>query len=276
MNAALINKRIGCVDTAMASIVGIAAWCALHADHSDAILQSICTRMEDASVAVGTKVSLMYLIHEMMLSCAVDGCSEGGKKALSGAVAQRLPLAVEALGPREELAELHEAVLQITEWWSTLNIISLDRLKAIRKPALKYKKKQKGSASSSGSAGGGASHSPSAGAHQVPPLLRNVAALLSRFEDSKQRLTALEGSQGASDEDIVNAKDDCKRRLRLLLRSIDGQQQRHVGDDDEEGAAGSGGGGGLLQLLQGELDSLTASGPAETIAEQDDILGSFF
>ena len=271
MSATLISRRVGAVDATMASIVGIASWCALHADQSDAILDCICSRLVDATVSISTKVSLINLIHEMMLSCAVDGCSEGGKKALGAAVAQRLPVALETLGPKGDLAELHDAVLKVTEWWSTLNIVPVVRLKAIRKPALKYKK-SKGTT-------GGASSSQDGSAQHVPQLLKNVLLLLTRYEGSKSRLAGLEGAEGTSEEDLQNARDDAKRRLRLLIRAVDGQ--RAVGgaqDDDvkaEEGEENATG-GGLLQVLQGELDTLTASEPAETIDEKDDILGSFF
>jgi hypothetical protein len=257
----------------MASIVGIASWCALHADQSDAILDSICSRLVDVTVNISTKVSLLNLIHEMMLSCAVDGCSEGGKKALGAAVAQRLPVALETLGPKEDLAELHDAVLKVTEWWSTLNIVPVIRLKAIRKPALKFKK-------SRGSTGGASSSAQDGSAQHVPQLLRNVLLLLTRYEGSKSRLVGLEGAEGTSEEDLQNARDDTKRRLRLLIRAIDGQRAVGGGAQDdavkEEGEETNTGGGGLIQVLQGELDTLTASDPAETIDEKDDILGSFF
>eukprot|EP00758_Cryptobia_borreli_P005415 Tbor_TRINITY_DN4873_c0_g1::TRINITY_DN4873_c0_g1_i3::g.1503::m.1503 len=182
----------------------------------------------------------------MVLSCAVEACSEVGKRALTAAIARHIPPLVAKIGPGPSLVEFHAAVLKVVDWWGSLKLIHTVHLNEMRSAV-------------------GRSKSTLTDSKSVPVCLRPIAKIVSKYETSKHRLRKLESDESSDKGDLAAAKEELSRRIVLVIKALGG-------DNDADDSPG-----GLLGQLQEELASLKNE-DTDSLgqAKEGDVLGSFF
>nr|CCC93888.1 conserved hypothetical protein [Trypanosoma congolense IL3000] len=247
MNKERVCRRLDLVGTSAGSIISVATWCALHASSVDVIMGAFSERMRDPSTSDSTRCALLYVIHELVLTCAANGVPEAGKRRVLMVASRVIPevvVAVRALGTID-IDEFERGLSKVTSWWSMLNIFPrtwIEQLKARGDEAL------------SREAVGGAS---------IPTQLRYVAGLMARYTEAKEEW--LRATQ-SSPERVALLRDEALQRLSSIRTVVDGKLE---------------GGVSIASWLNVEQSALMGS--AQNVGasfvgkqEEDDILGTFF
>ncbi|KAG5490812.1 hypothetical protein JKF63_00934 [Porcisia hertigi] len=307
MNREQIARRIDLVGPSTGAIVGVATWCALHGAEADAILRYVAEKMKHKDTTDAQRASLVYVIHEVLLSCATRGVSDNAKRSILKAVSLTLPSAVrDTLRHR---ASDHTAFLialqKATDWWGMLNLF----------PAAWLTKLQSTAQDGQDDAGRRTT---------VPSALMQVANLMQRYQHAKEqwllnkRIKAEEANannEGSSGQDTASRSagggssassaivDDAARRSLIALRKavenrfeknaallawceaerveLEGRNATLTPGNDvvktEQGtsshvSAHSGAGGGYPVKEEGSGGGNPPCGPND----EDDVLGSFF
>ncbi|AYU84035.1 hypothetical protein, conserved [Leishmania donovani] len=307
MNREQIARRIDLVGPSTGAIVGVATWCALHGAEADAILNYVAEKMKHKDTTDAQRASLVYVIHELLLSCATRGVSENAKRSILKAVSLTLPSAVK--DTLRQRASDHTAFLialqKATEWWSMLNLF----------PAAWLTKLQCTVQDGQESAG----HRTS-----VPSALMQVANLLQRYQHAKEQwvqnrnIKAEEGRSGsgaASGQDTAAplagggagassaVVDDAARRCLIALRkAVESRFEKNAAllawceaerAELEGRTTTSSAGSGVVKMAHGTSPHVPThgrSGSSYPVKEEgghggsqsggpnddDDVLGSFF
>ncbi|CUF96540.1 Hypothetical protein, putative [Bodo saltans] len=253
MQRQLVVQRLSIVDDTSGSIVGAATWCSLHAHDAAIIVSVLCDRIADVSVP--SRASLLFVLHEMLLSCAAGATGDAGKRATVNAVASLLPPTLRRAFSVEGVdhSDLRNALSQVIHWWETLRVFSsawLEDVAALGVHAM--------SPSQSGTNDGQQED------HRDAELAA-VTKLLVVYRAAKDTMNALK-AEGASPSAIESAKEDAVTCLNAAIKALNEVSTR------------------LSVHEMAELSSSSAAGalhappPSSSVAsaEQDDVLGSFF
>ncbi|KAH9578046.1 hypothetical protein LSM04_003458 [Trypanosoma melophagium] len=242
MNKEKVRRRLDLVSSSSGSIISVAAWCALQASSADVIMSAIDERMRAASTTDATRCALLYVVHELLLTCAANGVPETSKRAVLLAVSRTLPATVRAVRERREAAKsegvekkeeekegggeaFEEALGRVGGWWARLNLFPRPWLAQLAGP-------------------------PQTARRSIPARLRNIAAVIAQYNDAKEN----------------SAREEALQQL---------AQVRAIVDDE------LGGGAALNAWLDAERDALqgnvqNAVSNSTEKKEEDDVLGSFF
>ena len=198
LDASLISKRIGAVENTAASVVGIATWCTLHSQKADDVLRCIGERMRSPATTSDVRVSLLFVVHEMLLSCVVKGVPEQGKHAIIQAVGKILPGSVKAVA---EDPNFQASLTKVLRWWSSLNLFPVAWFDGLRPPTSR--------------------HTSLPATSVTPSALLPIAKLMSKYESAKEKLNNAK-ERGDSTEQLSEA---VSRRLSLLIKALDGRDE---------------------------------------------------
>ncbi|KAG5464493.1 hypothetical protein LSCM1_00683 [Leishmania martiniquensis] len=308
MNREQVARRIDLVGPSTGAIVGVATWCALHGAEADAILSYVAEKMKHKDTTDAQRASLVYVIHELLLSCATRGVSENAKRSILKAVSLTLPSAVRDT-LRHKVSD-HTAFLialqKATEWWRMLNLFPAAWLTKLQSTVEDV-------------------HEDAGHRATVPSALMQVASLLQRYQHAKEQwvlnrhIKAEEGSNSgrvASSQDAASrlagggagassaVVDDAARRCLIALRkAVESRFERNSSllawceaerAELEGRPATPGAGSGVvkteprtsshLPVHSGtgcghpvkEEDGGHRGGTAGDANDEDDVLGSFF
>lgn len=274
MNAETVNRRLDLVGASSGSVVCAATWCALHAQYADVVIPCVCARLVAPTTSDQVRASLLYILHELLLTCASSGTSESAKRGVLLAVARSLPPALDkvwqlAKTSGESQSCFNAAVGKVVVWWAMLNLFPRQWLDDICK---KHRKAQE-----------------EVGLEQsVAVTLQRAMHLLGRYQDAKEQWMRKKERHKASGEPLdVGAEENVRRSLAVLRAAVKGKLE------------GSHSLSSWCAAQQAELDGLQytatekaakreAAEPAlravkteeatvaNPTAEEDDILGSFY
>ncbi|KAG5489078.1 hypothetical protein JIQ42_00700 [Leishmania sp. Namibia] len=193
MNREQVARRIDLVGPSTGAIVGVATWCALHGAEADAILSYIAEKMKYKDTTDAQRASLVYVIHELLLSCATRGVSENAKRSILKAVSLTLPNAVKDTLRQKgsDHTTFLIALQKATEWWSMLNLF----------PAAWLTKLQSAVQDSQEDAGCRTT---------VPSALMQVASLLQRYQHAKEQWVLnrhIKAEEGSSSGGVASGQD---------------------------------------------------------------------
>jgi hypothetical protein len=250
MQRQLVVQRLSIVDDTSGSIVGAATWCSLHAHDAPIIVSVLCDRISDVSVAA--RPSLLFVLHEMLLSCAAGATGDSGKRATVNAVASLLPASLRrAFAAEGDHSDLRNALNQVLHWWESLRVFSsawLEDLAAIGAGAM--------SPTQSGSGDGQQED------HRDAELAA-VTKLLAVYRAAKETVQILK-SEGASPSAIESAKEDAVTCLNATVKALNEVSTRLSVHE-------------MAELSSSATGAAAVAPPSSTAsAEQDDVLGSFF
>jgi hypothetical protein len=252
MNRSLVMQRLSIVDGTAGSIVGAATWCALHSQDAPTIVSALCERLIDASVP--SRASLLFVLHEILLSCAAGATVDAGKRATINAVAALLPGTLKRALEMDttDTTEVRAALAQVLGWWGGLRIFPTGWLEDVAQLMIS------GSPVHDAVEGQAAAHDDARDAE-----LNTVAKCLAAYRAAKEHLRALT-SEGADSQSIESAREDALTLLNSTIKALNEiSTQLSVREmaelSHEPPASGS---------------VPTATVPAPDI--QDDVLGSFF
>lgn len=169
MNREQIARRIDLIGPSTGAIVSVATWCALHGAEAESIMAYIVEKMKHKETSDAQRASLIYLIHELLLTCATRGVSDSAKRSILIAVSRMLPRAVQdALRQKSSDHTVFVVALQkATEWWAMLNLFPTAWLSQLQR--------------SSQAAQEAVSHHTA-----VPAALLQVATLMQRYQHAKE------------------------------------------------------------------------------------------
>ncbi|CBH15859.1 uncharacterized protein TEOVI_000687700 [Trypanosoma equiperdum] len=247
MNKEKVDRRLDLVGSSAGSIISVATWCALHASSVDVIMGAINERMQDPATSASTRCALLYVVHELLLTCAANGVPEAGKRRVLTAVSRVIPeavTAVRALSPADS-DEFERGLSKVASWWSLLNIfprVWIDQL---------------------GARNDEVPSSESVAGASMSAQLRYIAGLMSRYNEAKEEwLRALQ----TSPERAATLRGEAQQWLASVRAAVENKLE---------------GGGSLATWLSAELSVLTGSAPNPGGSfvgkeEEDDVLGSFF
>lgn len=241
----MVVQRLSMVDGTAGSVVGAATWCALHAQDAAIIVSVLCERLADSSV--GARPSLLFVLHELLLSCAAGATVDAGKRATIGAIVALLPPAVaKALSVEgADTSELRSTLGQVIGWWESLRIFTSSWLEDL--------------ATVGCAAASPADHpSPSVEDHRDAEIT-TVAKLLAAYRAAKDTLHALQ-AEGSSTTAIENAREDAVTCLNAAIKALNEVSSKLSVQEMSELSTSSG--------------TTAAAGTAVDL--QDDVLGSFF
>nr|CCC51713.1 conserved hypothetical protein [Trypanosoma vivax Y486] len=249
MNREKVFRRLDLVTSSAGSIISVATWCALHASSAEVILGAIDERMRHPSTSSEMRCSLLYVIHELLLTCAANGVHETTRRRLLMAASKMLPAAIQAvrLLDAPDSDEFERVLSKVMSWWSMLNIFPRAWIEQIGAKEIKTQFNEVEAGSSSMSA-----------------QLRHVANLISRYNEAK---SVYQHALQTSSEAVQPALEEALERLAAVRAAV---------DDKLEGGASLATWLGTEQgVLEGNAQN---AGPAHKGqgGEQDDILGSFF
>lgn len=302
MNREQIARRVDLVGPSTGTIVGVATWCALHGADADAIMNYMAEKLKHKDTTDAQRASLVYVIHELLLSCATRGVSDSAKRSILVAVSRTLPRAVQ--DTLRQRAGDHTTFLialqKATEWWAMLKLFPAAWLAQLQ-GAVQHAQEEAGQRMA------------------VPSALLQVANLLQRYQHAKEQwllnrqVKADEGpvsgtsgtaqpggGAGASSVDV----DDAARRCLIALRkAVEGRFERNAAllawceaeraELEGRGSSGTGAsaGSGVVKMEYGTSPHAAAHGGSAQVKEEsggvpaapvsganddDDVLGSFF
>lgn len=268
MNKASVARRLDLVGSSSGSIVSVATWCALHAHDADVIVSCIDDKMRADTTSDGTRASLLYVLHELLLTCASRGTSESGKRAVLVAVSRTLLGTVDAIlqKPHAEKTAFVLALEKVAGWWVILHILPKPWMTDLQRK-LDVAQKELGLAGS------------------VPGALQLVTSLMGRYSDAKEQW--LQSQRKHSDSGMTTsdaaASETAMRCLIALRKAAAGRLEGGasiVEWCDAERAVLEGRSWAVKQEPSGIAESVpvgrTVSGNDKSVIESDDILGSFF
>lgn len=131
MNRERIMRRLDLVTGSTNSIVAVGAWCALNAHEANSILDCISERLCSPQTSGAQRVGLIYVIHELLLTCSKKGTPEEAKQLVLVAVSRMLPKVLDTVldgqfmpSDRSPATEFVLAVEKALEWWGLLKLFS--------------------------------------------------------------------------------------------------------------------------------------------------------
>ncbi|ORC85557.1 uncharacterized protein TM35_000341690 [Trypanosoma theileri] len=236
MNKEKVGRRLDLVSSSSGSIISVAAWCALQASSADVIMSAIDERMRAASTTDATRCALLYVLHELLLTCAANGVPETSKRAVLLAVSRTLPATVRAVRERKEKERreekeeegggaFEEALARVGGWWARLNIFPRPWLAQLAGP-------------------------PQAARSSIPARLRHIAAVIAQYNETKEN----------------SAREEALQQLAQVRAIVD--------DELGGGAALNAWLDAERDALQGNVQNTVS--PSTQQKEEDDVLGSFF
>ncbi|KPI87046.1 hypothetical protein ABL78_3858, partial [Leptomonas seymouri] len=196
MNREQIARRVDLIGPSTGAIVSVATWCALHGADAEAIIAYVAEKMKHKETSDAQRASLIYLIHELLLTCATRGVSDSAKRSILIAVSRALPRAVQDT-LRQKTSDHTSFVMALrkaTEWWAMLNLF----------PTAWLAQLQRASQEAQETAG----HSTA-----VPSALLQVAGLMQRYQHAKEiwlqnkRVKAEEGTSATNTSGGVSGQD---------------------------------------------------------------------
>ncbi|CCW70060.1 unnamed protein product [Phytomonas sp. Hart1] len=270
-----IAQRIDLVGSSSGSIVSLATWCALHAYDFDTIMGCIGDKLKADVTSDTTRASLLYVLHEVLLTCATRGVSQESQRTVLTAVSRKLPNYVEWVLQKPQV-EAHRSFIaglgKVLVWWDLLNMFPQAWIQSLRQ-------KQQQAESPSQTPNGVSPASTS-----MLSSLQHVVQLMNRYEDAKQQWKtcrlAANNSGGDNVNDVTTTEGHTRRALITLREaveshSVDGaslsqwcdQQWRELEGQDMEVAKVD---NGASWMMKTEVKSEAKMSPEE------DILGSFY
>ncbi|KAK7202276.1 hypothetical protein NESM_000299100 [Novymonas esmeraldas] len=290
MNREQIARRIDLVGPSTGAIVGVATWCALHGADADVILNCIGEKLKHKDTTDAQRASLVYVVHELLLSCATRGVSDNAKRAILVAVSGTLLRAVK--DTLRQRSSDHTAFLialqKASQWWGMLNLFPAAWLSQLQ---------------------GSVQQGQEDAGHRatVPSAVMHVATLLQRYQHAKEQWVqnraakADEGGAGAASGAVV---DDAARRCLIALRkAVESRFERTApllawceaerAELEGRAAVSTTGGGGSVKTEHGTTPQVAGhggagsgqlvkeegghvAGPTGSANDEDDVLGSFF
>jgi hypothetical protein len=316
MNREQIARRVDLIGPSTGAIVSVATWCALHGAEADAIMAYVVEKMKQKETSDAQRASLIYLIHELLLTCAARGVSDSAKRSILIAVSRTLPRAVQ--DTLRQKANDHTAFInalqKATEWWAMLNLFPSAWLKQLHRTAQEAQE--------------------AVGHHtSVPSALLQVAALMQRYQHAKEvwlqnkHIKIEEGTATANSGGVVavgsgpdassssgggsagassDVVDDAAHRCLIALRkAVEGRFERNTAllawceaekaELEGRAVAHSGNATGVVKTEPGATSASAAAAAAGAHAatsvkeeggvaggrvagdgNEDDVLGSFF
>ncbi|KPA81825.1 hypothetical protein ABB37_04089 [Leptomonas pyrrhocoris] len=200
MNREQIARRVDLIGPSTGAIVSVATWCALHGAEADSIVAYVAEKMKHKETTDAQRASLIYLIHELLLTCATRGVSDSAKRSILIAVSRTLPRAVQDTLRQKtcDHTSFVAALQKATDWWAMLNLFPIAWLAQLKRTSQEAQE--------------AAGHSTT-----VPSALLQVAALMQRYQHAKEvwlhnkHINAAEGtsattnsSGGVSGQDVDN------------------------------------------------------------------------
>ena len=223
-NADVILARLSLVDGTSGSIVAVGAWIALHAGAAEEIFAQWAKLISNPESDDATRIGLLHLVHEVILSCQNRSIGDAGIKSLLTAMAKRCPGAFAAAAAKAG-NEFKAKLAQVLQWWTVMKVFPPTLLKELKTNIL-----------------GDEVYLPVAGGQQGATASKDLQPLLklhAKYTTAKERHRI--ATQSGDEDAIASAEEDLVRRLISLIKHIDG------------GATDS---GSLLGKLRTELDDL--------------------
>lgn len=247
MNKEKVGRRLDLVSGSAGSIISVATWCALQASSADIVMAAIDEKMRSTSTSGETRCALLFVIHELLLTCAANGIPETGKRSVLMAVSHTLPGTVQAVRalPGADVDVFEETLAKVVSWWSLLNIF----------PSLWMKQLNvRGDAERPTTSAGNAS---------LPAQLRHVASLMAEYNGAKEEwLRSLQTSPARAASARGEALQQLARLRDVVSSKLNGGVSFTAWLDAEQSA------------LDGSVQNTAP--PLVGQKEEDDVLGSFF
>lgn len=92
-----ILQRLDLVNSTNNSIVATAAWCSLHAHEGHRVLECIGEKMQSPFTTPSQRTALVYVLHELLLSCSRNGVAQESKQMVLLGVRRILPATLKVL-----------------------------------------------------------------------------------------------------------------------------------------------------------------------------------
>ncbi|CCW63236.1 unnamed protein product [Phytomonas sp. EM1] len=275
VNAERVAQRIDLVGSSSGSIVSVATWCALHAHDFDTIMGCIGDKLKADSTADTTRASLLYVLHEVLLTCAARGVSQGAQRTILTAISRTLPNYVDSVLQKSQVeahASFIAALGKVLVWWDSLNMFPRAWIHNLRK------KQQQAEAQVQASSG------VSLGSASMLASLQRVFHLMSRYEDAKQQWKMSRLVTKDTDEDGsrgVATTGGHARRALIALReavgnySVDGTALSQWCDQQWRELEGQDTGDAKAEDANSRVMK-TEVKPESNLMHEEDVLGSFY
>lgn len=124
-------RRLDLVTSSSNSVVAVGAWCALNAHEANKILECIGERLCSTQTSGVQRVALVYVVHELLLTCSKKGMPEKAKELVLVGVSRMLPKVLDTvLDPQfspadgTPVTDFVLAVEKALEWWELLRLFS--------------------------------------------------------------------------------------------------------------------------------------------------------
>lgn len=228
-----ILQRLDLVNTTNNSVVATAAWCSLHAHDSTRILECIAEKMQSPHTTYSQRTALVYVLHELLLSCSRNGVALESKQAVLLAARSMLPTTLRVIfhptfvsrqaaaqgeggkGVKKESFEepvaeaqqlscwgLHNFTLAMEksiEWWRMLQLFPEPWLEEVREILRQVRRPSSSEDNFDGSTHNGMTTS----SLSTPPFLfasnvQRLAHWVQKYEELKERWTVLQHKDKSS------------------------------------------------------------------------------
>lgn len=213
-------QRLNLLNCTNNSVVATATWCSLHAHEGDCLLECIGERMKSPRTTHAQRTALVYVLHELLLTCSRKGVAIESKQMVLLGVRQILPTVLKVVlgptfsshqaGPKGEdvkveddltdraiartppwgISTFIDAVEKCLEWWKMLQLFSPPWLEEVRE-ILRQARDPRFVTNSSSRDHNSESPSPSSLSLSTLLLTSNIQRLahwLQKYEDLKERL----------------------------------------------------------------------------------------
>jgi hypothetical protein len=251
----VITSRLSAVSNTGGSVAATAAWCAVHAYQAGDVMSVWSALVTAPTTETDVRVALVYVVHEMALSCVAKGPQSDAAKALMQTMGKVLPAALvkavqieaqgSAQGDAAPAGEFAAATSSVLNWWLAAHVFPAAWVTQLI-TATNVGSRDVGAAIGRGGA-------------SLPPELQNVFKLYQRYQTAKAAAHKLE-TDGADGQAVTSAREDALRRLVPLLKALTG---------DETSSNGS-----IVGQLNADMTSL--KGGAAAGEELVDPLAGFF
>ncbi|EPY33865.1 hypothetical protein STCU_01901 [Strigomonas culicis] len=126
MNKKTVARRLDLVGTSTGAVVSVATWCSLHASDADLIFGCVAEKLAAEATEDHVRAGLLYVLHEVVLTCASRGAPEAARRGVLSAIGRHLPQAMEHFVRlnvlRVEKTTTTAAFERVLVWWSMLGL----------------------------------------------------------------------------------------------------------------------------------------------------------
>lgn len=203
MDANLVQRRLELLGSSSGSIISVATWCSLHANMFDTIMECVAQRLTREDTPDTVRASLLYVLHEVLLNCALRDASRSARQTVLRSVGSVLPSAVQkvcALPESAGRAAFAAALTKVLGWWSALRIFPSSWVASLRDLVAAADQGEE---------------------HALPVTLQQTVDAIHRYGEAKRTLSQLRAAQSSDAADFEAAARQSLQGLWQLAERLD-------------------------------------------------------